>query len=76
MDVSRLVGLTLLTAIITTPTLAQDTPGHGADEMTSESLKNLDAMKAKPHGLLMNTPEMGRWASPDWSRSASRGQLG
>ncbi len=60
MDVSRLVGLTLLTAIITTPTLAQDTPGHGADEMTSESLKNLDAMKAKPYGLLTNTSEMSR----------------
>ena len=37
------------------PVLAQDTPGHGADDMASESADLLNSMKDKPHGLLLDS---------------------
>lgn len=47
--------LALPMLLLSGTTYAQDSPGHGADDMASESIDVYGSMKEKPHGLLLNS---------------------
>jgi hypothetical protein len=65
--------VTILATVITTVTLAQGVPGHGADELTSDSLETFDAMKVKPHGLLLNAYQTSHLGLDDTRMPNARG---